>query len=443
MPVYEWKGFNEKGKKASGVIDADSPRDARVKCKRQKVMVTEVAELKGGKKVKSGGLFKSKSKSGSKALAKKKAKPENKQMAKIRARVDAARGRQGGATRTKAKTDDVCTFTRQLATLTRAGIPITEALRAIIEQTESKRLSIVYRDIRERIAQGTPTADAFAAHPDYFDDLNVSMVRAGEASGHLDEVLMKMSEFMQEQARVRNKVQAAMMYPIVMLVVGLLVVALLIGFVVPKITAMLENQGSELPLPTQILQNASDFLIGYWWAILVVIVFGLLTFNLYYSSEKGRLRIDTRMLKFPIFGDLLLKQSIARFAQTFATLLRSGVPVVRCLEVNRTVLGNRLMENTIEDVRKKILEGADIAGPIKASGVFPPLLGYMIAVGEQSGELDHMMTQIGDTYQEEVEIATAKLTSLIEPILILVLAVMVGFIILAILWPVMQMTQNF
>jgi type II secretory pathway component PulF len=206
---------------------------------------------------------------------------------------------------------------------------------------------------------------------------------------------------------------------------------------------MLENQGSELPLPTQILQNASDFLIGYWWAILVVIVFGLLTFNLYYSSEKGRLRIDTRMLKFPIFGDLLLKQSIARFAQTFATLLSSGVPVVRCLEVNRTVLGNRLMENTIEDVRKKILEGADIAGPIKASGVFPPLLGYMIAVGEQSGELDHMMTQIGDTYQEEVEIATAKLTSLIEPILILVLAVMVGFIILAILWPVMQMTQNF
>jgi len=435
MPVYEWKGFNSAGKKASGVIDADSPRDARVKCKRQNIMVTGVTEIKGGKKVRA-------SKSKSKALAKT-AKAENKQIAKLRKRIDAARGRQGGAVRSKARTEEVATFTRQLATLTRAGIPITEAMRAIIEQTENKRLNILYRDIRESIAQGMPTADAFADHPAYLDDLNVSMVRAGEASGHLDEVLLKMSNFMQEQARVRNKVQAAMMYPLVMLIVGLLVVALLIGFVVPKITLMLENQGTELPLPTQILQNTSDFLIGYWWAVIVAIVFGLLAFNLYYSSEKGHLKTDSLMLRLPIFGDLLLKQSIARFTQTFATLLGSGVPVVRCLEVNRTVLGNRLMENTIDDVRQKILEGADIAGPIKASGVFPPLLGYMIAVGEQSGELDQMMSQIGDTYQEEVEISTAKLTSLIEPILILVLAVMVGFIILAILWPVMQMTQNF
>jgi general secretion pathway protein F len=435
MPVYEWKGFNSTGKKATGVIDADSPRDARVKCKRQNIMVTMVTELKGGKKVRT-------SKPGSSALAKT-SKTENKQLAKLRKNIDAARGRQGGAARSKTKTDEIATFTRQLATLTRAGIPITEALRAIIEQTEAKRLNILYRDIRESISQGLPTADAFAAHPDYFDELNVSMVRAGEASGHLDDVLLKMSNFMQEQARVRNKVQAAMMYPMVMLIVGLLVVALLIGFVVPKITAMLESQGTELPLPTQILQGTSDFLIGYWWALIVAAVFGLLSFNLYYSSAKGHLKVDTLMLKFPIFGDLLLKQAIARFTQTFATLLASGVPVVRCLEVNRTVLGNRLMENTIDKVRQKIIEGADIAGPIKESGVFPPLLGYMIAVGEQSGELDAMMSQIGDTYQEEVEISTAKLTSLIEPILILVLAVMVGFIILAILWPVMQMTQNF
>jgi len=248
---------------------------------------------------------------------------------------------------------------------------------------------------------------------------------------------------MTEQSRVRNKVQAAMMYPVVMLFVGLGVIGLLIGFVVPKITLMLENQGGELPLPTQILQGASDFLVGYWWVLIIVFIFSALGFNLIYSSDKGRLKVDTTMLRLPVFGDLLKKQAIARFAQTFATLLASGVPVVRCLEVNRTVLGNRLMENTIDDVRKKIIEGADIAGPIKASGVFPPLLGYMIAVGEQSGELDSMMEQIGDAYQDEVEIATQKLTSLIEPILILVLAVMVGFIIMAILWPVLQMTSNF
>ncbi|MHC4824618.1 MAG: type II secretion system F family protein [Planctomycetota bacterium] len=434
MPVYEWKGFDSGGKKASGVIDADSPRDARTKCKRQQMLVTDVVEIKGGKKKRT-----------SLSLSRKSSIPgkENKQLAKLRNRLEAARGRKDGGIRSKGRTEEVSTFTRQLATLTRAGIPITEALRAIIEQTENKRLNILYRDIREKIAQGAPTADALAAHPDYFDQLNVSMVRAGEASGHLDEVLLKMSNFMQEQAKVRNKVQAAMMYPLVMLAVGLAVVALLIAIVVPKITLMLENQGSELPLPTRILQGASDFLIGYWWVIVIVGIFSMLAFNLIYSSDKGRLRIDTILLGMPIFGDLLKKQAIARFSQTFATLLASGVPVVRCLEVNRTVLGNRLMENTIDDVRQKIIEGADIAGPIRASGVFPPLLGYMIAVGEQSGELDSMMLQIGDSYQEEVEIATQKLTSLIEPILILVLAVMVGFIIMAILWPVLQMTQNF
>ena len=175
MPIYEWKGFDATGKKASGIIDADSERDARTKCKRSGNLVTHVVETRGGKKVKSG--------------SEKKGKPAK--QSKLQKRLDAARGRGAGAPRSNAKTEDVATFTRQLATLTKAGIPITEALRAIIEQTENKRLSILFRDIRERISQGSPLADAIAAHPDYFDELNVSMVRAGEASGHLDEVLMK------------------------------------------------------------------------------------------------------------------------------------------------------------------------------------------------------------------------------------------------------------
>jgi len=442
VPIYEWKGFDSSGKKASGVIDADSPRDARVKCKRKNVLVTDMTETRGGRKVKK--LKKGEvARSPHKKVRKGKESAGSKQLNKLRKQFESARGRSSGSVRSKRRVDEVATFTRQLATLTRAGIPITESLRAIIEQTEQKRLNMLYRDLREKISQGMPTADAMATHPDYFDELNVSMVRAGEASGHLDEVLMKMSEFMQEQSRVRNQVQAAMMYPVVMLIVGFAVVAVLIAFVVPKITVMLENQKTALPLPTQILQDASDFLLSYWWVLFLLMIFGALAFNLIYSSDKGRLNVDTKMLKLPVFGDLLKKQAIARFAQTFATLLSSGVPVVRCLEVNRTVLGNRLMENTIDDVRQKILEGADIAGPIKASGVFPPLLGYMIAVGEQSGELDTMMGQIGEAYQEEVEIATRKFTSLIEPALILVLAVLVGFIIMAILWPVLQMTQNF
>ena len=228
-----------------------------------------------------------------------------------------------------------------------------------------------------------------------------------------------------------------------MLLIGFLVVSALLVSVVPKITIMLEARGQVLPLPTRMLQITSEMLVSYWWLILVLSIFGMLVFNLIYSSDKGRLRIDTLLLKVPLFGDLMTKQSIARFAQTFATLLRSGVPVVRCLEVTKSVLGNRLLENTIAAVREKIIEGADIASPIKESGVFPPLVGYMIAVGEQSGELDSMMEQVGDAYSEEVDLATQKFTSLIEPALIVFLAVLVGFIVLAILWPVLQMAQTF
>ncbi len=428
MPIYEWKGFDARGKKASGVIDADSPREARIKLRRQSRLVTEIAEAGAPRK--------------ERAEAARRAK-ESKLKTKLREGLAAAQGRGKRARIGKRRLEEVSTFTRQLATLSKAGIPITEALRAIIEQTDVKRQELVYRDIRERIAQGTPTADALAAHPDWFDELYVSMVRSGEAAGRLDEVLERLASFIQNQTQVRNRVQAALAYPIIMLVIGILVVSVLLIAVVPKITTMLEGRGLELPLPTRILKETSTFLVGYWWSLLLIGIFAMLVFNLIYSSEKGRLKVDSKLLRLPLFGDLLTKQALSRFAETFATLLRSGVPVVRCLEVTRTVLGNRLLEKTIDDVRAQILEGADIATPIKKSGVFPPLVGYMIAVGEQSGELDTMMTQVGESYRLEVEIATQKFTSLIEPLLIVFLAVLVGFIVLSILWPVLQMSQSF
>lgn len=430
MPIYEWKGFDSKGNKASGVVDADSPRDARVRLRRDNVLVTDVAENRAGRRVE----------------VKKPAAGKDDKVGQIKASarqvLSMARGRKGGKLGKK-RLEEVGTFTRQMATLLKAGIPLTEALRAIIEQTENKRLNVVFRDVREQIAQGVPTADALATHPDYFDELYVSMVRSGEAAGRLDEVLERMANFIQAQTRVRNKVQAALAYPMIMLVIGFLVISVLLVAVVPKITVMLEARGQVLPLPTRILQGASGFLVGYWWLLLLLAIFGALVFNLIYSSEKGRLAVDRRMLRVPLVGDLLTKQALSRFAQTFATLLRSGVPVVRCLEVTRTVLGNRLLERTVDDVRAKILEGTDIATPIKQSGVFPPLVGYMIAVGEQSGELDTMMLQVGEAYQEEVDIATQKFTSLIEPILIVFLACLVGFIVLSILWPILQVSQSF
>lgn len=449
MPIYEWKGFDARGRKASGVVDADSPRDARVKCKRQGNLVTDVVELRGGKRHKVQSPTEVKQE-----RAEKRAKRQEERvsgpprggkatLAHLKERLSAARGRDRGAARTKKRIEEVSTFVRQLATLTRAGIPITEALRAIIEQTDNKRLNVVFRDVRERIAQGTPTADALGAHPEYFDELAVAMIRAGEASGHLDEVLLRLANYMQRQTRTRNKVVAALTYPAIMLIVGVVVVSVLIAFVVPKITAMLTAQSQSLPLPTQILVAVSDFFRSFWWVPVLAFIAGLAAFNLYYSTEKGRLAVDSRMLRMPLFGDLLRKQAIARFAQTFATLLRSGVSVVRCLEINQSTLGNRLMEKTLEQVRERIVEGQDIATPIKSSGVFPPLVGYMIAVGEQSGELDNMMVQVAESYEEEVDLAIQRFTSLIEPLLIIVLAALVGFIILSILLPVLQLTSSF
>ncbi|MBC8406575.1 MAG: type II secretion system F family protein [Planctomycetes bacterium] len=430
MPVFEWKGFNPKGKTISGVVDADSPRDARVKLKRDKVMVTTIKPVKGA-----GGLM----------MVTKSKKPAKKKLIsdQMAAKIAKARGRSGGGAKGKKRLGEVSTFTRQLSTLMKASIPITEALRAIIDQTEGKRMGVLYRDIRERISQGATTADALAAHPDYFDELYVSMVRSGEAAGRLDDVLDRLSIFLQGQAKVRNRISAALAYPAVMLIVGLIIVGVLMVNVVPKITQMLAGRGQELPAATQFLQNVSEFLTAYWWLLFLGSIFSLLVFNLYYSSEKGRLSIDSKLLKVPVLGDLLAKQALSRFSQTFSTLLRSGVPVVRCLEVTKTVLGNRLLENTIDGVRAKILEGADIATPIKQSGVFPPIVGYMIAVGEQSGELDSMMEQVGESYQEEVEVATGKFTSLIEPMIILLLACLVGFIVIAILLPIMQMSSSF
>lgn len=426
MPIFEWKGFDAEGKNTKGVIDADTERDARLRLRREQgVHVVNIREAGARERRKD-----KKTKPG------KPAKPS-----RLTALLEQARGREGAAL-SKSRLEEVSTFTRQLATLLKAGIPVTDALTALVEQAENRRQEMLFRDLRQSVSQGMPTADALARHPGYFDELYISMVRSGEAAGRLDEVLERLGSFIQKQARVRNKVQAALTYPIIMLVIGVLVVAVLLVFVVPKITKLLEARGQRLPLPTQILKGTSEFLVHYWWLLLGGMMLSIILFNLYYATTKGRLKVDHLFLKLPAAGDLLRKQAVARFSQTLATLLRSGVPVVHCLEVVRTVLGNRVLENAIIDVREKVVEGADIATPFRESGVFPTLVSYMIAVGEQSGELDTMMEQIGESYDEEVEIATQKFTSLIEPILIVVLAVLVGFIVLSILWPVLLMSQS-
>jgi general secretion pathway protein F len=403
VPVFEYEAFTSSGEKRVGILDADTPREARVKLRRDNIHVVELRPVEEKKK-------------------------------RLRFRLGGGRG----IVQSRRRLEETATVTRQLATLLAAGIPLTETLRAVIEQAGSRHLETTFRDIREKVTQGSTFADALTVHSDYFSELYVNMVRAGEASGNLDVVLSRLSDFIAGQRRLREKVSAALTYPIVMLVIGALVVTVLMTFVVPQITKMITSAGKVLPLPTKVLILVSGFFYNYWWVLALAVAAISWSVNAIHRTDRGRLAIDRLLLNLPAVGELLRKQAVARFATTFSTLLKSGIPVTRCLEIAPSILNNRVLSNVLAEVRERIIEGADIATPLKRSGAFPPLVGYMIAVGEQSGQLEGMLDKVAAAYDEEIEVATQKLTSLIEPILIVLLAVIVGFIVLSIIWPILE-----
>ncbi len=406
MPIYEYKALRPDGSSTTGVVDADSARDARTKLRQEKLLVTEINPL-GKKKKLSLGLFK-------------KSQP---------------------AFPNKKRIEQISAVTRQIATLLAAGIPLAECLKAVIEQAPDKEVETLFREVREKISRGLSFGEALVGYPAYFTDLYCNMVKAGEAAGNLDEVMKRLADFLQAQTRMRNKVGAALVYPTIMIIIGTIVVAVLVTFVVPQITQLLRRQGKALPLPTQILVDVSNFLRDWWWAILLSIAALLWTFQKITSTEKGGFWWDKIKLKIPVIGELFLKQAVSRFAHTFATLLRSGVPVLQALEITKNILGNRVLAHVLEQVHDHIMEGTDIATPLKISKAFPPVVGYMIAVGEQSGNLDELLEKVAEAYDEELDIATQKMTSVIEPLIILFLAVVVGGIVVSIILPILKTMQ--
>ena len=418
MPVYKYKALDGRtGEQTTGIVDASSPREARERLRTRNVFVTEMnAVKKGGKETKSG-------------------KTEEVSSGGIRFdvkdldlnRLFLARARQ-----------ELVSVTRLLATLLKAGITLVDAITSVIQQVEDKYLSTVLRQIREAIQSGTSLADALALHPELFDALFVNMVRAGEEAGALDEVLGRLANFMQAQARMKNRVSAALTYPMIMMVMGVGVVIFLLTFVVPKIVDVVTKRGSALPLPTQILIVVKDGFINWWWLLAMLGFVLFVIYKVVTKTEKGALLRDTWKLKLPVLGELFRKQSVARFSHTFATLLRSGVQATDCLRILANIVDNKLLGNVLIDVRNRILEGTDIATPIKKSRVFPPIVGDMIAIGEESGQLEELLERIAETYDEEVEITTQKATSLIEPIIIVVMAAIVGFIVLSVVLPLVK-----
>ena len=417
MPIFEYKAYAPGGATKTGVIDADTPRAARQALRKQNVLVSDLREV-GSKR---------KSKKAKAAKAKKPGVLDKLQS--LRTTKSGPSGRD---------LEQVTAITRQMGTLLGAGIPMAEALKAIIDQAESRKTETMFRELRERITQGTSFGDALSDYPSMFSDLYVNMVKAGEATGQVDIVLSRLADFLQSQRALQRKVVSALTYPLLMVIIGLLVVSILMAVVVPKITDMLQDTGQTMPAPTEVLITISALFKNYWWAALLILAAISYFFERLYRTKAGRHFVDRNALRAPIIGDLLRKQAVARFTRTLSTLLSSGVPAVRSLEIVESVVGNRVISDATAHIRSRILEGTDIATPLKASGVFPSVVGYMVSIGEQSGELEQMLDRIADAYDEEIEVVTERVTTILEPIMIVLLAIVVGFIVWAIVLPILQ-----
>lgn len=405
MAVYEYKGIViASGKATKGVQDADSPKQLRAILRHKGVMLTAATE---------------------EAQAKAKKKRDIDVFAIFR-RVNAT---------------DIAVMTRQLATLVGAGIPLVDAITALTEQVEKEDLKRVLTNVRERLNEGASFAQALEQHPKAFPPIFVNMVAAGEASGTLEQVLDRLADFLEGQAQLRGKVTAALAYPVLMLVIGTVLISVLMVAVVPKVTSIFDSLDRALPWYTQVLIGVSNFLSGYWWILLPSIILGVYIFNRWKRTEQGRLKWDAFTLKTPVFGQLVQMLAIARFAKTLSTLLGAGVPLLKAMDISNRVLTNAQLERVVQEASSSIREGESIAVPLRRSGHFPPMVTHMIAVGEKSGQLEDMLESVSKAYDAQVETRVQMLTSLLEPLMIVLMGGTVGFIAFAILMPLIQMNE--
>lgn len=406
MPVYEYKGLNRAGKTVKGIEDAESRQALRQILQQRGIFVTEVYEGRGGR----------------------------------------AQGGSGdvnfGTIFERVTLSDIAVLTRQLATLIRAGIPLVEALTALTEQSEKEELKRTLSDIRRKVNEGSSLANALKDHPKHFSNLYVNMVRAGESSGNLDVVLARLTEFLDDQIQLRGKIVGAMIYPLLMMFVGVVVLLLIFAFVIPKVTAIFQDQGEALPLVTAFLIGISEFLGNWWFLLLPGAAAAGVAFFQWRSTEKGRETWDRFILKVPLFGSLIRMIAISRFASTLGTLLSSGVPLLTALDIVKNILGNTRLVEVVEDAKINIREGESIAQPLKRSGEFPPLVTHMIAVGERSGQLEEMLENVAISYKQQTDLKIETMTKVLEPVMIVLLGIAVAIIVFAIMLPILQLNQT-
>lgn len=404
MAVYAYKGVDARGKSVKGVRDADNAKALRNVLRRDGILATEILEQS--------------------------------EAARQAARdIDFKRFFQ------RVSQLDVAVATRQLSVLLRSGVPLVEALSALIEQLENPELKNAFTDTRNQVNEGIALADAMKAHPKLFPSLYTNMVAAGEASGTLEEVLGRLAEFLDDQAQLQSKVKGALAYPVVMAVVVVLILFLMMSVVVPKVTAIFENFNQTLPWYTRLLIFTSDVFSSYWWLLGALLAGGIYWFRRWKSTEAGRKKWDLFILEVPLFGPLLIMVAVSRFARTLATLLASGVPVLTAMEITKNVLGNTELMRVVEEAAASVREGEGIAKPLKQAGRFPPIVTHMIAVGERSGQLEEMLIHVAEAYDQQVEVRVGAMTSILEPLLIVVMGAVVGGIAFAILMPLLRLNE--
>ncbi len=400
MAVFEYKGINSKtGKDVKGLKNSDTEAQLKTMLSNEGIYVTNIKEVtsKGTKKA---PMFAQ-----------------------------------------KVGSEELSIMTKQLSVLFRAGITLVESLTALIDQTENETLKRILSQVKQDVNEGTSFADSLKKHPKVFSTLYVSMIRAGESSGTMDLVLDRLSEFTIKQSKLRRKVVSSLTYPAIMIFISVAVIVVLFIVVIPKITKLFEKMKVALPPVTKFLINVSEFMVSYWWVILIMIFISMFSFNRWVDTKKGRRKFDEIKLRMPIFGSIIQMVAIARFTKTLATLLSNGVPLLTAFKIVKNVVGNTVIQEAIEEASIAVKEGESIAKPLKKSGYFPPIVIHMIAIGEKSGRLEEMLENIGDSYETQVENKLSTITTILEPLIIVMLGGVVLVVIMAIMMPIMKMNQ--
>jgi general secretion pathway protein F len=422
MPFFEYTAIDAKGRGKKGYTDAETQDAARRKLRKQGLFVCSLSERTPGTEPVTGThhTFSDKSPKG----------------LHLNVHLDTF-----GKIFTRTSKSELAVMTRQIATLLNAGLPLDRCLSTILQQNRETALARVLTHVADRVKEGLSFAAALEEHPRVFSTTFCTMVRAGETSGTLELVMDRLAEFAEQQVALQRKLQATLAYPVLMLVVGLGVVFFLMGYVVPQVAQIFINAHQVLPLPTRILLRASASIQSFWYVVPLGVLLCIAAMKRYNSTPRGKEKLDKIKLKFPLVGSLLRQIAIARFCRTLGTLLQNGVNLMQALDIVRSVVPNSVFQKHIDDIGKDVSEGGDLATPMSSAGVFPPTVVQMVIAGEQSGELDEMLLRISDMSEAQIASRLAIITSLMEPVMILVLGSLVGFVVLAVLLPIFEMSS--